>query len=158
PVVQVSASERVPTRFFVIRAASALAAGLVVLALVPVIFGAPRPMVHVAWHPVPDAEREALEAGFSLAERQAIGPHEYAYVPGDIPPSTLSRLVSHPAILATEGIDLRTGTISASAPLTARRNGLVTSPRGARVTRAGGLLLVVVGIALAVAGASLTGT
>jgi hypothetical protein len=147
-----------PSRRLIICAVPALLAGLVVLVLVPWVFGAPRAMVQVAWREVPDDERDALEARFSLGERQAIGPREFAYVPDDTTTATLAALVAHPAILATEGIDRRMGVISASAPLTARRGGVITAPRAARAARAGGTLLLALGVALAVASAGLTAT
>jgi hypothetical protein len=156
-VVQAPPVDRVPTRSVLLCAVATFCAGLVVLALVPVIFGTPRPMLHVAWNPVSDREREALEARFSLAEGRPKGPGEFVYVPEDVTPSTLAALAAHPAILATAGIDRRTGTIDASAPLTARRGGLVTSARAARAARAAGVALAALGVALATAGIVLTG-
>ena len=147
-----------PRRALLVSAAAAFLGGLATLALLPQVFGVPRPIVHVAWqHDVPSADREAAEARFSLSERQPLGPGEFAYVPGDTTPATLMALVTHPGVVATDGIDRRSGTIDASAPLTARRGGAVTAPLAARGAKAGGVLLIVIAVALAVAGASLTG-
>src|SRR5688572_28493866 len=146
-----------PRRVLLVSAVLAFLAGLATLALLPRVFGAPRAMVHLAWqHEDPSADREALEARFSLFERQLIGPGEFAYVPGDTAAATLMALVAHPAILATDGIDRRMGTIGAAAPLTARRGGIVSAPAAARAAKAGGALLLALAAAFALAGAGLT--
>jgi len=115
-------------------------------------------MVHIAWqHEVQSPDREAAEARFSLSEPHALGPGEFAYVVGDTTPVTLMALIADPAVVATDGIDRRTGTITASAPLTARRGGLVTAPLAARGAKAGGVLLLMLAAALAVISVNLTG-
>jgi len=155
PAVQVPAS---PSRALLVYAVAALLAGLATLALLSPVFGAPRPMVHIAWqHEVQSPDREAAEARFSLSEPHALGPGEFAYVVGDTTPVTLMALIADPAVVATDGIDRRTGTITASAPLTARRGGLVTAPLAARGAKAGGVLLLMLAAALAVISVNLTG-
>jgi hypothetical protein len=141
-----------PARRLLTWALSSALAGLVVLALVPRVFGGPRPMVFVAWRGVSDTAREALEVRWSLVERRAIGPSAFSYVLDHRSLPALDALVAHPAVLATEGIDRPTGTVSPSAPLTARRGGLLTAPAWlSRATKGVGAALLALGLMLAAA-------
>lgn len=130
------------TRLLAGAVACALAAAAV-LAGIPVLFGAPQPMVHIQWRNVSASDRVALERQFRLTEPTQLDADEWSYVPADRSSEVLGAIVRHPSVEDTAGIDRRAFTISDSPPLTPRRGGLLggTPPWMARAARALAYLL-----------------
>jgi hypothetical protein len=108
---------------------------LVILRLLPVVFGAPVPLVHITWRGVDDEARRDFERQFRLSEPAVRANGTWQYVPLDTSTATLSAIVRHPAVAATDGIDRRALRISPRAPRTPRRGGLLTAPLLARATK-----------------------
>jgi hypothetical protein len=129
----------------------ALAAAAVLGALVPIVFGAPQPLVHITWKNLD--ERSALEERFRLAEPNQVDGSTWSYVPRVTTPDLLRQIITHPAVGDTAGIDRPALRIASNSPLTPRRGGLVTAPAAARAVKgaayaaalAGVLLLMVTG-------------
>jgi hypothetical protein len=116
-------------RLAAVSAAAAAAAGLVAL-LVPVLFGTPRPMVHVTWQPIDASIRAGLERTFQLTEPRPLPDGTWAYVPLETDRDTLRAIVTHPAVADTDGIDRARFEMAARPPLTPRRGGLwAAAPR-----------------------------
>jgi hypothetical protein len=115
------------------------AASAVLFAVVPLLFGAPLPMIHVRWSAMSPADRLALEQRFRLTEGAPLGGDVWAYVPGDTSTETLRAIVTHPSAANTDGINRRTFEIADNPPLTPRRGGIIAGapPWMARVGRAG---------------------
>ena len=113
-------------------------ASAALFAAVPLLFGAPLPMIHVRWNDIPAADRIALEQRFRLTEGTPIGGDDWAYVPGDTSTETLRAIVAHPSAADTDGINRRTFAIADNPPLTPRRGGLIAGapPWMARAVRA----------------------
>src|SRR5688500_2698452 len=125
-------------RRLAIAAIASAAASAFLCALVPLLFGAPLPMIHVRWNDIPAADRIALEQRFRLTEGTPIGGDDWAYVPGDTSTETLRAIVAHPSAADTDGINRRTFAIADNPPLTPRRGGLIAGapPWMARAVRA----------------------
>ena len=104
------------------------AAAIVVVASVPLVFGAPRPQVHIRWHEISVDQRVALERRFGLTEATRLSDDEWSYVPTDTSPERLVAIVTEPAVADTDGINRRTFAISDAPPLTPRRGGLLDAP------------------------------
>jgi hypothetical protein len=132
-------------------------ASALLLAAVPLLFGAPLPMIHVRWEGISQAERLSLEQRFRLTEGAPLGGEVWAYVPADISPDTLRAIVTHASAADTDGINRRTFEIADRPPLTPRRGGLIAGapPWMARAVRASALAIGGLG-ALLLAGALAT--
>ncbi len=104
------------------------AAAIVVVASVPLVFGAPRPQVHIRWREISVDQRVALERRFGLTEATRRDDDEWSYVPTDTSPERLVAIVTEPAVADTDGINRRTFVISDAPPLTPRRGGLLDAP------------------------------
>ena len=104
------------------------AATIVVVASVPLVFGVPRPQVHIRWHEISVDQRVALERRFGLTEATRLSDDEWSYVPTDTSPERLVAIVTEPAVADTDGINRRTFAISDAPPLTPRRGGLLDAP------------------------------
>jgi hypothetical protein len=131
---------------------AALIGAAILGALVPVLFGAPRPRVFVTWRDLGDGERVRLEHRFALSEATSLGKGEWAYVPMDTSSDTLRALVRLESVAATDGIDRSAFRISSRSPLTARRGGLIpNAPRmAARAMKAAAYGLALIGVVLLV--------
>ena len=129
----------------------AAAAGFL-LAVVPVLFGSPLPMVHVRWAAIADADRQALEQRFRLTEAAPLAQDLWAYVPADTSSPTLRAIVTHPSVIDTAGINRRTFAMAGNPPLTPRRGGLLEGAPAwmARASRA--LAYALAGIACVLLG------
>jgi hypothetical protein len=103
-------------------------AAILVVASVPLVFGAPRPQVHIRWREISVDERVALERRFGLTEATRLDDDEWSYVPTDTSPERLVAIVTEPAVADTDGINRRTFAISDTPPLTQRRGGLLDAP------------------------------
>ena len=127
-------------------AVASMAVGAVVLSSVPVLFGSPRPVVHVEWRDVGPEERGALERAFGLSAPLAVDGTSWAYEPLDTSTSTLRAILSHQSVAGTAGIEPRPRTTAMSLPLLQRRGGVLANapPWAARVAKlfAFGLLVV----------------
>ncbi|NOT24872.1 MAG: hypothetical protein HOP16_02110 [Acidobacteria bacterium] len=108
--------------------ASALSAG-VLLALIPILFGRPLPMIRVDWRNISEPDRIGAEQRLQLSEPAPIGGRAWYYVPLDTSPQALLAVVTDPAVEDTRGIDRRTFQITDSPALTPRRGGLLAGPR-----------------------------
>jgi hypothetical protein len=131
----------------------ALLAAAIVLAVLPIVFGRPRPMVHVQWRGIDSTGRAALERQFELGEARDVGGGRWAYVPRDTGRDRLEALVSHPAVADTDGIDRHLFRIARRAPLTERRGGLIASPLAARAAKLAAYALIGLGLGLLLAAA-----
>jgi hypothetical protein len=98
-------------------------------ALTGTIFGTPSPMIHVTWAepPVPDLERQAIERQLGLLEPAPLSDREWSYVPADTSPDGIRRVVTHPQVADTAGVD-RVRFVLRRPPLTPRRGGLLSAP------------------------------
>ena len=133
-------------RLFLI-AIGCFAGAAAIAAPVPVLFGVPLRMVHITWAPLDHSERQLLEQQFHLAEGAAHEDRTWAYIPTDASPQTLSAIITHPAVQATNGIDRRALRLSRDGPLSARRGGMLSGlARGARVAKLVAVLLALVGM------------
>jgi hypothetical protein len=146
-------------RRLALLSAICVAAAAALIPVIPAVFGVPVRQVHVIWGSVSATVRADLEAQFALKEPADLGGGRWSYVPGDTRPSTLRRLATHAAVVATDGIDPNTFEQAASAPLTERRGGMVAMRRGAAAVRALQALLLTSGVILLIAAAfAATGT
>jgi hypothetical protein len=134
--------------------AAALIGAAILAGLVPVLFGSPRPRVHVTWRDLADAERIRAEHRFALSEAEALGGRTWSYVPLDTSRETLRALVRQDSVASTEGIDRAAFRISSGAPLTARRGGLLAGapPIAARLAKLAAYGLALLGVLLLVGG------
>ena len=135
-------SSRVIRPRLLLTATGCLIAGIALLQLLPVVFGAPVLLVHITWRGVDDIARQQLEQQFRLSERTALANGAWQYVP--LEPSTpiLRAIVRHPAVAATDGIDRRALRLSPRAPRTPRRGGLVTAPLAAGAVKLAAFILL----------------
>lgn len=108
--------------------ASAISAVLL-LALIPILFGRPLPMIRVDWRNDSEPDRIAAEQQLHLSEPTPIGDNAWYYVPLDTSAQALVAIVTHPSIANTSGIDRRRFEIADSPALTPRRGGLFEAPR-----------------------------
>ena len=111
--------------------ASALSAG-VLLALIPILFGRPLPMIRVDWRDISEPDRIAAEQRLQLSEPAQIGDNAWHYVPLDTSPQALVSIVTHPSIENASGIDRRALQIAAQ---TIRRHAVRTLPSARRQER-----------------------
>ncbi len=133
-------------RLYVVAAGLCLAVSIALARMIPVLFGTPEPLVHVIWRDADRLEREALEQRFHLSEAADLQGGRWAYVPLDTTREGLKRLVAHPKVAATDGIDRNLFQIAKRGPLTARRGGIVGP-----VAFVGGLLKLIVNASAAAA-------
>jgi hypothetical protein len=98
------------------------AAALGVLAVTPVLFGAPDRIIRITWRNLAPEQRAALEQRFSLSEGAADSLGRWSYVPRDLRRETIATLVRDAAVLRVENVDL-TFAVTSNA-LTARRGGM----------------------------------
>ena len=133
------------------RGIAVLIAAAIMGALVPVLFGAPRPRVFVTWRDVGNSERVQLERRFALSEATPLGEGAWGYVPLDTSPETLRALVRLESVATTDGIDRSSFRISSRSPLTPRRGGLIPdAPRAARALKGTAYSLALIGVVLLV--------
>ena len=104
-----------------------MAVGAIVLSGIPILFGSPRPAIHVEWRDVGPAERSALERAFGLSAPLPVNGTRWAYEPLDTSTETLRAIVSHQSVADTAGINRRALTMVSSPPLSPRRGGLLAS-------------------------------
>jgi hypothetical protein len=132
-------------------------AAIVLLQLLPVVFGAPVLLVHITWRGVNDDAQRDLERRFRLSEPTTLADGTWQYVPLEPTTETLRAIVRHPAVAATDGIDRRALRMSPRAPRTGRRGGLISAPLLARATKlAAYTLLLCAALLLLAAGTGLT--
>ena len=108
-------------------AVACMAVGAIVLSGIPILFGSPRPAIHVEWRDVGPAERSALERAFGLSAPLPVNGTRWAYEPLDTSTETLRAIVSHQSVADTAGINRRALTMVSSPPLSPRRGGLLAS-------------------------------
>ena len=88
-----------------IRAAACLAAAGLLLVLIPVVFGSPRPMLRIEWRNISDTDREALERRWDLTALERRDGTSRFYAIGDTSDATLRAIMTNPAVADTDGID-----------------------------------------------------
>jgi hypothetical protein len=127
-------------------------------AVVPILFGSPERAVEVRWRSTSESARRAVERQLRLTGGSRVRDDVWLYVPGDTSRESLRRIISHPLIEDTTGIDRRELSLTRSTPLTSRRGGLISAPPtwGARVTRLAALLAGVVAFLLCFGAAALS--
>jgi hypothetical protein len=135
-------NSRVPGGVALIVAAAAMGA------LVPVLFGAPQPMVHVTWRGLGADARAQVERRLQLSEPRLLDADTWSYVPLDTSRNTLRALVRHPSVATTDGINRTAFRIASNPPLTPRRGGLLPGapPTAARAAKLAAYCLLLAGI------------
>jgi len=126
--------------------------GSLVLLAIPILFGSPRPVIHITWRDLGPGERLSLERAFQLSEPTPLSAARSAYEPLDTSTETLRAIVNHQAVEDTGGINRRALTLASSTPLSPRRGGLLAdAPRwaaGVAKLFAYGLLVIAVAVLL----------
>lgn len=126
-----------------------LLAGVAVLYSLSTLFGAPLPVVSIAWKD-PSAERRVrAEANLRLPPGVPLVRSAFKYTLPDRDPVRLKAIASHQDVLAVDGLDRRTGQLSSHVALSARTGGMfLVAPLVSKGTKAMGIGLLALGLAL----------
>lgn len=111
-------------RRVVAAAVACLATAVMILSSISLLFGLPRPLIHIEWQDVSPAEQDALERRLRLATPTALADSRWAYEPLDFSPEMLLAIVEHESVADTGGIDRPALRLEDFGPLSPRRGGV----------------------------------